>query len=187
MSEKQSRSFLGVLYPDSTSYVFVDVLVRLKDTFPELAYITHDRDVDENGELKKPHLHWCGKRSSPALLSTISNSLGIEANAIEFCKSWKYSLRYLIHADNPEKFQYEPGEVTANFPFNAVIEGKLEAMKSRKIFNFINENPTISLNSLAEWAFKEDVWSEYRRSFSIWASLLRELQYQNMEVSKHEN
>ena len=62
MSEKQSRSFLGVLYPDSTSYVFDDVLVRLKDTFPELAYITHDRDVDDNGELKKPHVHWCGKK-----------------------------------------------------------------------------------------------------------------------------
>ena len=187
MSEKQSRIFLGVLYPDSTSYVFDDVLVRLRDTFAELAYITHDMDVDENGELKKAHVHWCGKKSSSAPISTIANSLGIEVNAIEFCKSWKYSLRYLIHADNPEKYQYTPDKVTANFPYNAVIEGKMEAMKSRKIFNFINENPTVTLNALAEWAFKEDVWSEYRRSYSIWASLLRELQYQNMEVSHHEN
>lgn len=187
MSDKKSRIFLGVLYPDSDSYDCQKVIFRLEDTFLDLAYITHDMDVDENGALKKPHVHWCGKRSSPAPISTVANALGVAENSIEFCKNWKYSLRYLIHADNPDKFQYSPDKVTANFPFNAVIEGKLEAMKSRQIYNFINDNPTITLNALAQWSFQADVWSEFRRSYSIWASLLRELQYQNMEVSKHEN
>lgn len=57
MSEKQSRTFLGVLYPDSEGYDCEKVLLRLQDTFEELSYITHDMDVDENGELKKPHIH----------------------------------------------------------------------------------------------------------------------------------
>lgn len=178
-SEKQSRIFLGVLYPDSESYEFEKVLSRLEDTFLDLAYITHDADSDETGLLKKAHVHWCGKRSSPAPLSTIANALGIAENNIEFCRNWKYSLRYLIHADNPEKFQYSPDKVTANFPFSAVIEGKLEAVKSRQIYNFINENPTITPNALAEWCFQHDLWSEYRRSFSIWSVLLRELQAEN--------
>lgn len=179
MAEKQSRIFLGVLYPDSTSYEIEKVISRLEDTFTDLAYITHDMDVDEMGTVKKAHIHWCGKRSSPAPLSTIANSLGIEENAIEFCKNWKYSLRYLIHADNPEKYQYAPDKVTANFPFTAVIDGKLEALKARQIYNFINDNPTISPNALAEWCFKNDLWSEYRRSFAIWCSLMRELQCEN--------
>lgn len=178
-SEKQSRAFLGVLYPDSTTYDCKKVISRLEDTFSDLAYITHDMDADESGTIKKAHIHWCGKRSSPAPLSTIVNALGIDANAIEYCKSWKYSLRYLIHADNPDKFQYSPEKVTANFAYNAVIEGKLESMKARQIYNFINENPTITFNALAEWCFKNDVWSEYRRSYAIWASLLKELQYEN--------
>lgn len=180
MSEKQSRNFLGVLYPDSTSYDCEKVLSRLEDTFADYAYVLHDKDVDENGELKKPHIHWCGKRS-PAPISTIANALCVESNSIEFCKNWKYSLRYLIHADNPDKFQYLPETVTANFPFTSVVENKLEALKSRKIFNFINENPTITPNALAQWCFENDLWSEFRRSFSIWCSILRELQFENSE------
>ena len=179
MAGKQSRIFLGVLYPDSESYDCQKVISRLEDTFTDLAYITHDMDVTEDGELKKAHIHWCGKRSSPAPLSTIANALGIAENNIEFCKSWKYSLRYLIHADNPEKFQYAPDKVTANFPYSAVIEGKLEAMKSRQIYNFINENPTITSNGLAEWCFQNDLWSEYRRSFAIWCTLMREIQVES--------
>ena len=179
MAEKQSRIFLGILYPDSESYDCKKVISRLEDTFTDLAYITHDLDVTEDGELKKAHIHWCGKRSSPAPLSTIANALGIDANNIEFCKNWKYSLRYLIHADNPDKYQYAPDNVTANFPFKAVIEGKLEAMKSRQIYNFINDNPTITPNALAEWCFQNDLWSEYRRSFSIWCTLMREIQVES--------
>ena len=180
MTEKQSRNFLGVLYPDSTSYDCYKVLSRLEDTFADFAYVLHDKDVDFSGELKKPHFHWCGKRS-PAPISTIANALGVESNSIEFCKNWKYSLRYLIHADNPEKFQYLPETVTANFPFVPVVENKLDVLKSRKIFNFINENPNISTNALAQWCFENDLWSEFRRSFSIWCSILRELQFENFK------
>lgn len=179
MADKQSRIFIGVLYPDSTTYDLQKVLSRLEDIFTDFAYITHDMDVDEMGTVKKAHIHWCGKRSSPAPLSTIANALAIEENAIEFCKNWKYSLRYLIHADHPDKYQYTPDKVTANFPFTAVIEGKLEALKARQIYNFINENPTLSPKELCEWCFKHDLWSEYRRSFAIWCSLLREMQVEN--------
>lgn len=179
MSDKQGRNFLGVLYPDSESYDCQKVLSRIEDTFVDFAYIVHDLDVNENGEVKKAHIHWCGKRSSPAPISTVANALGIAENSIEFCKNWKYSLRYLIHADNSDKFQYSPDKVTANFPFNAVIEGKLEAMKSRQIYNFINDNPTITPNGLAEWCFQNDLWSEYRRSFAIWCTLMREIQTEN--------
>lgn len=179
MSDKQSRIFIGVLYPDSTTYEIEKVISRLEDTFTDFAYITHDLDLDEMGSVKKLHVHWCGKRSSPAPISTIANAVGVEENAIEFCRNWKYSLRYLIHADNPDKFQYSPDKVTANFPFASVIAGKLEAFKARQIYNFINENPTISPNALADWCFKNDLWSEYRRSFAIWCSLMRELQFEN--------
>ena len=77
MSDKQGRNFLGVLYPDSESYDCQKVLSRIEDTFVDFAYIVHDLDVNENGEVKKAHIHWCGKKSSPAPLSTISNALGV--------------------------------------------------------------------------------------------------------------
>ena len=72
MAVKEGRNFLGVLYPDSESYDCQKVLSRIEDTFVDFAYIVHDMDVNENGEIKKTHIHWCGKKSSPAPLSTIS-------------------------------------------------------------------------------------------------------------------
>lgn len=49
----KDRKFQGVLYPDSESYCCDDVLNVLKSTFPEFAYILHDKDTDENGGIEK--------------------------------------------------------------------------------------------------------------------------------------
>lgn len=176
MAEKQSRNFLGVLYPDSTTYDCDKVLMRIEDSFAEYAYITHDLDVDENGELKKPHIHWCGKRSTPAPISTVANALGVEQNSIEFCKRWKSSLRYLVHADNQEKHQYPLDALFANFDVENIV-GKSETYKSRQIFEYIRQNPSVSYTQLTDWCFENNLWSELRRSFSVWANLLRELNY----------
>ena len=53
MASEKSRTFLGVLYPDSESYDCASVLDRLSDVFEEWAYITHDMDTEEDGEVKK--------------------------------------------------------------------------------------------------------------------------------------
>ena len=176
MAEKQSRNFLGVLYPDSTTYDCDKVLNRIEDAFTEYAYILHDMDTDENGELKKAHYHWCGKRSTPAPISTVANALGVEQNAIEFCKRWKSSLRYLVHADNQEKHQYSLDDLFANFDCENIV-GKSETYKSRQIFEHIKDNPSESYTALTAWCFENNLWSEFRRSFSVWANLLRELNY----------
>lgn len=175
MSDKESRIFLGILYPDSESYDCQKVLSRLEDTFSDFAYIVHDKDVNEEGEIKKAHIHWCGKKSSPAPLSTISNALGVEANNIKFCRNWKLSLRYLIHADNPEKFQYDAENVTANFPYCAVVENKLSEMMAKKILDYIFEKRPSTMIALMEWCILNGCWSEFRRCSSAWASCIREV------------
>lgn len=186
MSDKQARNFLGVLYPDSESYDCQKVLSRIEDTFVDFAYIVHDMDVNENGEIKKAHIHWCGKKSSPAPLSTISNALGVEANNIEFCKNWKYSLRYLIHADNPDKFQYDLEKVTANFAYRAVVENRISDMMAKKILNYILEKRPPTMIALMDWCIENGCWSEFRRCSSTWATCIREVNQdlgrKNMEV-----
>ena len=71
----KSRSFLGVLYPDSESYDCSAVLERLSCLFEEWAYILHDSDSDENGELKKAHIHWVGRLENATSLLAIADSL----------------------------------------------------------------------------------------------------------------
>lgn len=177
MSERQSRAFLGVLYPDSESYDCEKVLLRLQDTFEELSYITHDMDVDENGELKKPHIHWVGKRS-PCPLSTVANSLGIPANNIEFCKNYKTSLRYLIHADTPDKYQYGTDDVTSNidYPTAIMLKGQKETMQAKKIYAYIHETKPPTIDALMGWCLKNDLWSECRRNIAAWNMVIRDVQ-----------
>ena len=69
----KSRSFLGVLYPDSESYDCSAVLERLSCLFDEWAYIVHDSDSDENGELKKAHIHWIGRLENATSLLAVAD------------------------------------------------------------------------------------------------------------------
>lgn len=178
MASDKSRTFLGVLYPDSESYDCSSVLARLSEVFDEWAYVTHDMDTDDNGEIKKAHIHWIGKLSSPALLSTVAGGrkLGVPENSVEYCKNWKYAVRYLVHKDSPEKFQYSPDAVVSNFDILPTLDGKQsEIVKVRMIRKYIEETQCTSATQLLDWCIENNCWSEFRRSFAIWSCIMREV------------
>ena len=113
MADKKFRSFAGTLYPDSESYDCETLLSTIRSKFIDWAYILHDKDVDDKGELKKPHIHWVG-RATPRCLSVVSNFLGLPENDIEICKSFDNMVMYLIHLNDIDKFQYSPDDVETN-------------------------------------------------------------------------
>lgn len=115
MADKKFRSFAGTLYPDSESYDCETLLSTIRSKFIDWAYILHDKDVNENGELKKPHIHWVG-RATPRCLSVVSNFLGLPENDIEVVKSFDNMVMYLIHLNDIDKFQYSPDDVETNLP-----------------------------------------------------------------------
>lgn len=115
MADKKFRSFAGTLYPDSDSYDCETLLSTIRSKFIDWAYILHDKDVDENGELKKPHIHWVG-RATPRCLSVVSNFLGLPENDIEVVKNFDNMVMYLIHLNDIDKFQYSPDDVETNLP-----------------------------------------------------------------------
>lgn len=87
--------------------------------------ITHDKDIDENGELVEPHTHIYLEYETPRKLSTIANLFGVADNFIEAVKNKKGFIRYLTHLDDPEKHQYPPFEVVGNgeVDYSQVIMG----------------------------------------------------------------
>ena len=109
------RVFSGVVYPASESYNCVQVLETLKSKFKEWAYCLHDSDVNDEGELKKPHIHWVG-RGDPRTLSAVAKFLGLKENEVELGKNFKALIQYLIHLNNPEKAQYSIEDVVSNIP-----------------------------------------------------------------------
>ncbi len=174
MASKQDRKFCGVLYPDAENYNVKEVLAKLSATFEKWTYILHDMDTDENGEVKKPHYHWVGNLQNPTTPDSIANKLGIPVNDVCYCKSWKAQVRYQIHADNPEKFQYPVEAVTANFDFLAFVRKGDEVGRASKLFNTIIERNITNTTELTKWALENDCWSELRRGYAIWATIMTE-------------
>ena len=94
-----------------------DKIIKVaKSSYKYYWYIFHDKDKDENGTLKKKHLHLICYDSSPATINkALSNFKGTTLdNCIEGCRSGRAMIRYLIHKDDTDKFQYSPQEVTSN-------------------------------------------------------------------------
>ena len=114
MADKKFRSFAGILYPDSESYDCEQLLSVIRSKFIDWAYILHDKDTDENGVLKKPHIHWVG-RATPRCLSVVANFLGLPENNIEVVKNFDNIVCYLIHLNDIDKYQYSPDDVESNF------------------------------------------------------------------------
>lgn len=148
------RVFFIELYPDSESYNCNDLL-KVVESFSEYAYILHDMDVKiETGEMKKPHYH-CVIRTNPSLLSTIQNKFkGLSSQFIEVSHEFKWCIRYLVHLDDSEKFQYPQENIHSNisdlllylrvqpewFFVNEMINLRADGKPWKEIFNYSCQN-----------------------------------------------
>lgn len=85
------------------------------------AFILHDRDTLENGELKTPHLHLVALlNSSRWRLSTTLNNLSAATDVnemaitIDRCSDFNGSIQYLIHKNNKDKYRYDVTNIVSN-------------------------------------------------------------------------
>lgn len=170
---KKDRKYLGVLYPDSESYSCDEVISELKLTFPEFAYILHDSDVDENGELKKPHIHWVARLRAARTLSAIANDVGVPENMIERCRNFDSAVRYLIHFNDPDKFQYPLESIVSTFPLNKFFRDD-EEEQAIKISEYVIDCRCTSMSSLVKWSLGHGCWGTVRRAGTIWSSCIAE-------------
>lgn len=107
-----------------------EALTRLKSAsslgFPvaKYAFILHDKDIDENGVLKVPHIHLMYEaeegHSKQGWIDLLFKAFGDlcesrEAITLTSVQYERGALRYLIHIDHPEKPQYKPADVSS-FP-----------------------------------------------------------------------
>lgn len=90
------------------------------------AYIFHDKDIDDEGNLKSRHLHFVAQDRHS--LKSWSQLLGIPENMIEIPRNWRSVNRYLIHIDETDKFHYSSDDVVTNMPlrFNNYLENNIE-------------------------------------------------------------
>jgi len=81
-------------------------------------YMLHDNDINELKEPVKPHWHLLLTMSSSRDLSTMQNYFKdfpeLLENSFEKIRSIHWAKRYLVHADDPSKYQYNPSDVETN-------------------------------------------------------------------------
>lgn len=176
MADKKFRSFAGTLYPDSESYDCEQLLSIIRSKFIDWAYILHDKDTDDNGELKKPHIHWVG-RATPRTLSVVSNFLGLPENDIEVVKSFDNMVMYLIHLNDIDKFQYSPDDVETNLPnIGQLLRRKSEGQLVKDLASAKMEK---SWYDLIQYAVETDSYDVLRRNWALIRLVWDEVQYED--------
>lgn len=90
----------------------MEYIISVIKDFPVYFYILHDKDKDSLGNYIKPHLHFVIKGRHN--LRVWADILQIPEHMIEITRSVSGSVRYLIHKDNPEKYQYSADDVFTN-------------------------------------------------------------------------
>lgn len=143
----KKRYFAFLLYPESINSEWKQILINLKQ---RVFYIYHDKDIIlETGEVKKPHYHVMIMYDSPrsdATVSKIATSCGSNGHLERIESKSKY-MRYLIHLDNPEKYQYGFEDVVSlgGADYVKEIRTKLKVGNDKlkiisEMINFCNDN-----------------------------------------------
>lgn len=101
--EKTITMFMVTLYPNENAQD-AESLQFCIDLFDDVKYITHDKDD------AKPHTHvlvLCTARQ----MNSIEKQTGIAKHRIEVLRSYDASLAYLVHANHPDKYQYDIDQI----------------------------------------------------------------------------
>ena len=158
ISPKSYRHFICILYPDSETYNYNDIIFNLNQ-FKYYAYITHKPEKEES----KEHVHLFVSVDSATTIKNISKRIGIPENHIQYVKSVRSSVRYLTHIDYPEKIQY---------PIEACNVSGAFWRKFRKQFEDIKSETDI-IEDIYKWIdnFQYDDYHEKLRNLIIYVNL----------------
>lgn len=166
MADKYRR-FRLLLYPEDL--IHLDALNYIVEHSFKYVYILHDKDVDENGELKKKHWHIVLECKNPRYISGLAKELKITDNYILPCDEFNYALEYLLHINKPSKYLYDISECHGNLvgKLKDLInkDFKSECEKVIDILDYIDaQNGYCSYSSLVRYCADVGSFDVLRRS-----------------------
>lgn len=164
-----------ILYLDNQLHLLL--LKRLTSQY-HYAYILHDKDKNEDGELKKEHYHLLLFFDNARWGSSILKEIEIDnPNLIEFRDNKTSAIQYLIHSNNLDKFQYNYEDIISDIDIS-IYFSKIkneECSSVAIIYDFIvNYVGFLHFSTLYYYAVSNNLWSAYRRNYSIIKDLVME-------------
>lgn len=176
MEKFRDRKFCLLLYPleDKSHEKALEIIKSNYD----YAFIEHDKDILENGEIKKSHTHVVLRFKNAIWNTSLAEELGISENYIERCRNLDKSLMYLIHYNDIDKFQYEYENVCGPLSDRLfrLLENtsKDENERCLDLIEYINSSGTISISDFATYCASVGKWDIFRRSSIIYLEIIKE-------------
>jgi hypothetical protein len=146
-SSKTINTFSFLVYPESAPNDWLSILEDLQ--IPCAVSPLHDKDVDENGEFKKPHyhvlVHFQGGKSESFCQGIIDDVNGENGNHQGIvARSLDSSVRYLAHVGFKTKHQYNPSGIVSfgGFSVGRFFESQddVDTGNLKSVLSFIREN-----------------------------------------------
>lgn len=161
LKDTRGRIWTFVFYLDSCPEDWVEII---KSWHVEV-YVSplHDKDLNGDGEDKKPHYHvvivFNGNKSAEQVQELSDQLSGVkiitEKNRVA---DKRIMIRYLVHYDNPEKFQYDIDgimEFGGADKLSFFAGEKEDDTAVREMMEWARENNCTSFAVLAEYAASE--------------------------------
>lgn len=109
----KARDWTFILYPESAPEHWREILDETHLRWIESPL--HDKDVNADGEKKKPHWHILLSFDGPVTQKAVKRLIEpLNGPVPQKIGSSKGLVRYMIHMDNPEKYQYSINDIVAH-------------------------------------------------------------------------
>ena len=148
--------------------------------FPSAVWITHDCDVNpETGEQNKEHVHYVIYFTNESYKSRITKSFQWYKDINRFVKPAKDlrdRIRYLLHLDNPDKYQYPVSYLCGNVEaYKKYVDAKkTEEEDVQKILLLLKYKTPNSITDLLQQVIDMGVYATYRRNSYVFNQILAE-------------
>lgn len=170
------------LFEISTQLEYIDMnkvieVLDLRDSIRDWAYIIHDKDTDVS-----PHVHVCCRLKNSYDSKYIAEWFGVGEQYVERVKGrWSDMLKYLIHENAPQKYQYSPDEVVSNFDW---VKAKDKNSRKEEIIQGVVDGVIREYNYFNYMTVQE--YDKYKKSidnaFKYRSDVLMSNNDRNMEV-----
>lgn len=127
LTTQATKVFICIDFPKTENGFFLGAY-NLYDLYESLslymfafAFVIHDKDINEDGELKTPHIHLFIRASKrhqlKYFLYLVADILHCNENliSIKVADCEEGCIQYLTHKNNPDKFQYDKKLIKHNY------------------------------------------------------------------------
>lgn len=144
----------------------------------DYCYCYHDKDIKADlSDYIKAHYHFQVYSDYQKELEKWQELFGVPSHQLQKINNKKSAIRYLIHADNNDKHQYNIEDIVSNFEiikyFNKLISD--EACEIDLIYSYITlQKRRIGTKEIIDYVLDNNIWGTFRRNYSIIRDLLSE-------------